>query len=158
MIIYIYTLLFIIMLESSLSSSSQYQHILMYSYIDVFYKYFILTCCVYMIKLKLIELTLAIYAFITVIIIIACITSTVIFHHSSALISAYIIIAIMNSNTLYATYYPISTYYNFPPHLMPIPLCLFDCTYACMYVVCIDDDNDDDDNDVIVMMIYYVLE
>ena len=100
-------------------------------------------------------------AFITVIIIIACITSTVIFHHSSALISAYIIIAIMKSNTLYATYYPLSTYYNFPPHLMPIPLHLFDCMYICMYVdmyvsiyLCIDGDN----NDVIVMMIYYVLE
>ena len=116
----------------------------MYSYIDVFYKYFILTYCVYMIKLKLIELTLAVYAFITVI----------------------IIIAIMNSYTLYATYYSLSTYYNFPPHLMPIPLHLFDCLCVCMYVcryvcmytsmhVCIDDD---DDNDVIVMMINYVLE
>jgi len=95
-----------------------------------------------MIKLKLIELTLAIYAFITVI----------------------IIIAIMNSNTLYNTYYPLSTYYNFPPHLMPIPLHLFDCMYICMYVdmylsmyLCIDGD-DDYNNDVIVMMIYYVLE
>ena len=68
--------------------------------------------------------------------------------------SVIIIIAIMNSNTLYATYYPLSTYYNFPPHLMPIPLHLFDCMYVCM-CVCI---NDDDDNDVIVMMIYYVLE
>ena len=67
-----------------------------------------------MIKLKLIELTLAIYAFITVI----------------------IIIAIMNSNTtLYATYYPLSTYYNFPPHLMPIPLHLFDCMYVCMHAI-----------------------
>ena len=84
----------------------------MYSYIDVFYKYFILTYCVYMTKLKLIELTLTIYAFITVI----------------------IIIAIMNYNTLYATYYPLSTYYNFPPHLMPIPLHLFDCMYVCLYV------------------------
>ena len=63
-----------------------------------------------MIKLKLIELALAIYAFITVI----------------------IIIAIMNSNTQYATYYPLSTYYNFPPDLMPIPLHLFDCMCVCM--------------------------
>ncbi len=61
-------------------------------------------------------------------------------------------IAIMNSNTLYATYYPLSTYNNFPPHLMPIPLHLISCPFHL--IVC----NDDDDNDVIVMMIYYVLE
>ena len=58
-----------------------------------------------------------------------------------------------------------------PPHLMPIPLHLFDCMYVCRYgyvckyvcmhvcmYVCIDGDDDDDDNDVIVIMIYYVLE
>ncbi len=78
----------------------------------------------------------------------------------------------MNSNTQYTTYYPLSTYYNFPSHLMPIPLHLFDCMcmyvckyvcmYICMYVFMYDDDDDDDDDDdynvVIVMMIYYVLE
>ena len=70
----------------------------------------------------------------------------------------------MKSNTLYATYYPLSTYYNFPPHLMPISLYLFDCMYVCMYVcnyvckyVCMYV-RIDDDIDVIVMMIYYVLE
>ncbi len=92
-----------------------------------------------MIKLKLIELTLAIYAFITVIILI-------------------------HSTTLHATYYPLSTYYNFPPHLIIIPfsptylmavsmyvgmyvwidgcmfvcmymyVCVYVCMYACMYM------------------------
>ena len=64
----------------------------------------------------------------------------------------------------YPRYCTISTYYNFPPHLMPIPLHLFDCMYICMYVdmyvsmyLCIDGD-DDYNNDVIVMMINYVLE
>ena len=113
-------------------------------YVDFFYKYFILVYCVYMINLKLVELTLAIYAFIIIIS----------HHHRLYHINSHILSIICTqqrlyhhhhrryelSTSLYATYHPLSTYNIIISHLISwlpfLPSQLFDASmYVDLYVL-----------------------